>query len=325
MNILITGATGFVGSHLAELLYQKGHDLFLLVRNPRKARQFNLQGNFIQGDLSENSIQEWTQKLPKELDLIIHTAGIVHSFSDKDFSTINTKASLNLFMTLEKLYPSLKIIFISSLAAFGPTPLECQTLTEASDQKPVSKYGHSKKEVEDFLKSRYQKRSLIINPPMVIGPRDVAVLDIFKMVRDRLVLVAGLDGLEKEYSFINVFDLVAFIEASIEKNLNGQFFVSHPKVITTNDLISTISYQMQKKPLILKIPNPLLKILVNTLALINKVAPLSIRLTPDKLNELGPKRWVCDGTQASKTYCYQWDLEKTVEVTLKDYLNRQWL
>ena len=79
MKILVTGSTGFVGSHLCQLLDKSGHEVYALVRNPSKAKEFNIPGHHIKGDLSSF---DWVATLPDDLDAVVHTAGIVHSGDD---------------------------------------------------------------------------------------------------------------------------------------------------------------------------------------------------------------------------------------------------
>ena len=93
MKILVTGATGFVGSHLCEELSRKGHQVYGLVRNPKKLKDFNFQGIVIKGDLNLEQDWQWIDEIPSDLDAIIHTAGIVHSFQTEHFFDVNSKAT----------------------------------------------------------------------------------------------------------------------------------------------------------------------------------------------------------------------------------------
>ena len=111
MKILITGATGFVGSHLNERLRSEGHETFLLVRNEKKAKEFNLEGNFISGSLSADKELQWLSHLPEDLDSVVHVAGIVHSPKNEDFVNINTLGTKNLFKQLHDKY-NLSLIHI---------------------------------------------------------------------------------------------------------------------------------------------------------------------------------------------------------------------
>ena len=81
-KVLVTGASGFVGSHLCETLSKQGYEVYGLIRNP-KSQDYSF--TVIKGDLSLKSIQSWINELPEDLDTAIHTAGVVHSFSKEVF------------------------------------------------------------------------------------------------------------------------------------------------------------------------------------------------------------------------------------------------
>ncbi len=329
MKICITGATGFVGSHLYEACLKEGHEALGLARNANKWRHFNLPGEPLKGDLSIESIRSWVQELPSDLTHVVHTAGIVHSFHKEKFFEVNTEATKDLFHALKDRYPKLHFVFISSLAAMGPS------LNGAHDESdplvPTSLYGESKKQAEEFLKNHLpQDWSLtIIRPPMVIGPRDPAVLDIFKMVKRRLVLETGLGGRHKKYSFVCVHDVVGIIMKALHQDHQNlaTYFTAHPHQTTFKEIITTISKQMNKSPIILPVPFVAIRTLAHTMAAVNKVKAIDFRLTPDKLHELYPDAWLCSGKRAEDdlNYDYKWDLQETLKLTLEDYQKRQWL
>lgn len=325
MKILVTGSTGFVGSHLCDLLKDAGHEVFSLVRTPKKAEEFNVQGQYIKGSLQANGELEWINDLPNDLEAVIHTAGIVHASDAKVFDKINNQASTNLVKNLEKRYKSLHFTFVSSLAAGGPT--EKNTLrTEAMEDGPVSEYGRSKNRAEKALKEIIPADWTYncIRPPMVIGPRDSAVLDIFKMVKSGVIVGPGLGFKNKEYSFICVNDLTMALKVITESQVSGTFYIGHEEVVSFEKLISTIGNQLKKKNLIhISVPAPVLK----TVAKISSMLPISSRLTTDKVNELLPMAWTCSNQLLTEKaqFTPSWNIEKTVEVTANDYIKRGWL
>lgn len=331
MKVLVTGATGFVGSHLCDLLESCGHEVYGLIRSTKKATQFNVPGTYVMGSLSHHSKNSWIEKLPSDLDAVIHTAGIVHSMNTDDFYKINTDCSLQLLEDLKEKYEQLNFIFVSSLAAAGPVNIG-ERKSEKEEAAPVSEYGKSKKLAEERIKELIPDhwKLSIIRPPMVIGPRDPAVLDVFKMISNGLVVTAGLRGHKNEYSFVCVYDLVETIKNCLTtNNLNSEtYFSSFPKVITLSELYESIKKSMSKKSLInIKIPSVLIVFIAKTLGVISKFIKVDIRLTPDKVNELLPPAWVCDATKSERelSMVYNWDLEKTVSATLEDYRDRDWL
>ena len=101
MKILITGANGFVGSHLCEKLLSEGHSVYALVRSLKKFTiQPHSQLKLIQGDLDQDKLF-WIDTLPTDLDTVIHTAGIVHSYSTDEFYRVNSIGTENLVNNLK--------------------------------------------------------------------------------------------------------------------------------------------------------------------------------------------------------------------------------
>ena len=294
MKLLLTGASGFVGSHLLEKLLKEGHQVYALVRSPEKLQNFN-QSNLIliKGDISQIN-PAWIDALPADLEACIHTAGIVHSYESYEFDRINHHASNELVKKLALKYPlNFKYIFISSLAAAGPCHID-EIKTESSIDLPVSAYGKSKKNAELDLRSLAPSAWLtsVIRPPMVIGPRDSAVLDIFKMVKGGIIVLPGIDSKNKLYSFVCVFDLIETISKVLNSPKSHFLYSSQEQTISFNELITNIKIQMKKKWIIyLPIPLFIIRILSKILYFFWKIYPHSIRLTPDKIFELQAHSW----------------------------------
>lgn len=318
MKIFVTGSTGFVGSHLCRRLLELNHEVYGLVRNKKKLDNEQLNIKPIIGSLSYKNENTWLNQLPKDLDIIIHVAGIVHSFNKQDFININTKATEQLISDFKNNSPKSKLIFISSLAAAGPG-----VKSETDPLTPVSAYGESKKQAELLLPKNMN--ITIIRPPMVIGPSDPAILDIFKMVKSKIILTAGKEAKYNKYSFVCVFDLVEAIINSLDKetNVTEDFFIAHENIVSFEQIIKTISNVMDKKVIYLAVPIRLLKFVANILCKL----PFDFRLTPDKINELIEPSWVCkNGKSLSKLKMkYKWNLKETIEVTYQDYKKRNWI
>ena len=315
MKILVTGSTGFLGSHLCELLKQSGHEVYAQARNKKKFQMFKVQGHFIQGDLETEKANQWVSKLPEDLDVVVHAAGIVHSFKEGSFYKINTEGTKQLVEDLKIKYPKLHFIFLSSLSAAGPSLKN--PVDEKTTEEPVSHYGRSKLLAEKTILNEAPKEwSLsIVRPPMIIGPRDEGVLDIFKMVKGGIALKAGMAIKTKMYSFICIFDVTKFILKLIQKETQHRetYFISHSKLISFEDLVHGIKEARKQKLLwTLPIPLLLLKSLARLFKLCHQLFSLNFRLTPDKVSELIPSEWTCSPQKAFREFDFDvdWDLRK---------------
>lgn len=330
MNILVTGASGFVGTHLCNRLLKDGHHVFALVRTPSKLNEVEAHERLtiIQGDLDHKELS-WISLLPNNLHACVHTAGIVHSYVTEQFFQTNAKCTSNLVENLKLRYSSLHFVLISSLAAAGPS-MGPEIRSEDDLDFPISIYGRSKKKAEDYLRelAPIEWTLSIIRPPMVIGPKDPAVLDIFKMVKGKGVLLPGRNAREKMYSFVCVFDLVETITRIIDYGKSGPYYSSHPHTVSFQELIQEIKKQMGIR-FIIHIPLPLffVKFIAFILHFIHRIFPHSLRLTPDKYYELAATNWTCSGKKSETvlSQVYHYDIEKTIAVTLEDYRRRNWI
>lgn len=329
MKILITGANGFVGSHLCEKLLKDGHEVFALVRSPDK---FTVAENsrliVIKGDLDQDTLS-WVESLPADLETCIHTAGIVHTYLPEEFYRVNAVGTENLVNSLKKRFINLHFILISSLAASGPS-LGTSSRSEDDMDFPISVYGRSKKKAEDLLATNAPAswQLSVIKPPMVIGPRDPAVLDIFKMVQSGIILLPGHNSKSKLYCFVCVFDLVETIVLVAKQKKKGIFFSSNPQVISFEQLILEIKKQLKKNWIIyLPLPLILVRLLAMVLNFFYRLFPHNLRLTPDKYHELAATNWTCNGGKSEKELgqVYNYDLQRTITVTLIDYKTRKWI
>lgn len=326
MKVLVTGSTGFVGSHLCEELVNQGHEVYALVRSTTKAQKLNLPGNYINGDLDKESIKKWIKDLPRDLDCVIHTAGIVSAKHSMTFALTNQIATEELISKLSEHYQQLHFILISSQAAAGPAIAQT-SIDESHECRPVSAYGHSKLAAETAVKelSPATWSTTIIRPPMVIGPRDTAVLDVFKMVKSKLVTGPGFNFKKKRYSVVNVFDLVSAIIlcANQDSAKHETYFVTSVDEVTFEELINQISNALGiEKVFFLGVPIWALRVAAGVLYTL----PIHLPLTGDKVNELAQNNWLCSNTKIKALgFTPAHDLKSTIEMTAKDYQSRNWL
>ena len=337
MKVLVTGASGFVGSHICELLDSLNYEVYALVRDPKKMEGLQFKGKIIQGDLNASSYHDFMSQLPSDLDALIHTAGIVHSFDEELFYQVNTEPSVRLLKAVRNFKPRsgrhFKFIFVSSLAAMGPSK-RGKPLSEKSWPKPVSHYGKSKLRAEQemhMLIDKYHHADLVIlRPPMIIGPRDTGVLEIFKMVKKGILLNTGALASKKEYSFISVFDFAKLTERALKLKAPGYkvYLTAHPRIITLEELVNESKILLERnKVRQLQLPFFVLKTAAQLLSTLNNFSPVNARLTPDKLKEIAPSSWTCASEKLEKDFQYRFEdsLRSILEQTISDYQKRGWL
>jgi nucleoside-diphosphate-sugar epimerase len=202
MKILVTGGTGFVGSHLiGELLKEKENTVYALIRDRKKLDSFNFKGEItvIAGDLFES------EAFPADIELVFHLAALTKVVSPKEFIHSNHDGTRSLLDKLRPLSKLRKVVLLSSLAAVGPNR-QSHCLREDMPENPVSLYGKSKLAQEKIFREYCPAPYIIIRAPIVFGPGDLDMLAIFRILGKGILLALGRN--ERHDSIIYVKDLV---------------------------------------------------------------------------------------------------------------------
>jgi nucleoside-diphosphate-sugar epimerase len=293
MKALITGATGFIGSHLAGALIREGFDVACLVRNPANLRFLeDINAGIIKGDCTDRGS---LADAVKGVDYVFHLAGLTKACSEADFFNANVKGTENIVQAvLENNSHIKRFVYLSSLAAAGPS-CDGRPLKEDSEPAPVSVYGKTKLEGEKIVLAHNKNMPVtVIRPPAVYGPRDRDLLIFFKMVKSGLIPYWG----KCYYSFIYVEDLInGIILSALSRDAEGEiFFVSDGNIYSTNDIIEAISDALQRRPIKLNIPRFVMPLLG---FISEKTKGVSI-INTDKIKEMRHSYWICDATRAAE-------------------------
>lgn len=290
MKALITGGTGFIGSHLAEALIKEGYDVYCLVRDLSNKKWLEgLEVKFIVGDCCNRASLEQI----RDFDYIFHLAGLTKASSWEEFYRANVKGTENIVDIALRNNPGLKrFILLSSLAAAGPSE-NGRPKCEDSPATPVSAYGRSKLMAEEVV-SRAKGRMpfTILRPTAVYGPRDRDFYLFFKMINAGIMPYFG----KSYYSLIYVEDLVRGILLGALKPEAEEkiYFLADGEISTSDDIATVIAQSLQKKPIKLPVPR-------NLMPLIGKVASRIAKnsiINNDKLIELKYTYWICDISKA---------------------------
>jgi nucleoside-diphosphate-sugar epimerase len=177
MKALLTGGTGFIGSHMAEALAAAGVEVHALVRDPARLKCLSrVDVHLLAGDLAS------VPALPPGLDWVFHLAGQTKALKKKDYYNVNQKGTASFFEALARQGQRPKIIHVSSLAAAGPSNKPAGR-NEEEIPAPVSPYGRSKLAGEGEALARKDRFPLtIIRVGAVFGPRDSDFLKFFRSV-----------------------------------------------------------------------------------------------------------------------------------------------
>jgi nucleoside-diphosphate-sugar epimerase len=178
---LVTGGTGFVGSHLVERLLSQGYSVRCLLRYPNKRRWLgNLPVEVVQGDIT---VPDSLPKAVEGVDAVIHLAGLTKAKSPEDFYHFNGTGTRNLLEAcVNAKSPPRRFVYCSSQAAVGPSP-PGHPMTGKDTSYPLTDYGKSKLEGEqEVIRIGSGIETVILRPSAVFGPRDTDVFIYFKIL-----------------------------------------------------------------------------------------------------------------------------------------------
>ncbi len=328
-KILVTGASGFVGSHLVEEALGRNMEVYAGVRKT-SSRQFLKDGriHFFEMDFSDK--KELTEKLKaNKFDYIIHNAGVVSVPKLEDYYRINYEFSKNFIEAINdsKNVPD-KFTYISSLASYGPASGEdlSDFLKENDKRKPINTYGKSKLKTEYYLAQQNDFPYVIIRPGGVYGPREKEILVFFKLINKNIEGYIG--SRDQHLAFIYVKDLAKVVlDATVSPHSQKAYFVSDGKHYTQWDLGKYAKRILNKKTFRVHVPIGLVRSIAWLLEQPAKITGNYPALNLEKVNILESMNWKCDIEPLKKDLGFEpeYDLEKGLEETLAWYKENNWL
>jgi nucleoside-diphosphate-sugar epimerase len=303
MRILVSGASGFIGSGLVTELAAQGHEVCALMRQGASSEFLKgVQFTRITGDLRD---LDSLNRACSDVDAVIHLAGLTSAKDREEYFKFNAEGTKNLALAASRSKNVKKFVYVSSLAAAGPS-IGLAPKTESDPDHPVSFYGESKLRGELYLEELKGKLPyLIIRPPMVYGPRDRNILIFFKSIQKNWMPIMPSKSTtgHKYYSSIHVDDLIQSLILSLnapkEAFENGErFLVSDGHIYTYERIMSIISHELGVKPIRVKVPVALVAGIFKAGTFLGKIVGKDIPFTEDKLEQLLPDYWICSSQKA---------------------------
>ncbi len=329
-NILITGATGFIGRHLVKLFVEKGYIVYAGVRSssPIDVLPQN-QVHLVYLNLSnETELVQWFSRENIVFEHIIHCAGITKTCKKQLFHTINYQYTQYLVRAIEKTQVLKgKFLYISSLASFGSGDEKTmQPLREDQKPQPVSAYGKSKYLSEQFLKNESSLNYLIMRPTGVYGAAEQDYYQVYKSIKAGLEFY--ISSSQQAISFIHVEDLSCLIYDALQSPIvNQSYFVSDMQHYTTQYFNQLLKKELGKKTIRLVFPKSLIWIIALIVEKIACVWGKVPTLNTEKYYEISARNWLCDSSSLKRDFNFQprYLLEEGLHETLKWYRQEKWL
>jgi dihydroflavonol-4-reductase len=325
MKALVTGANGFLGSHLVDRLLKEGWEVHVLIRKSSNIQW--LMGKKIQyhfGGLTEDL--SGLERGLVGVDVCFHVAGIIQP-KKGDHYGMNSEGTANLLASALKVNPKIKrIVVISSTAARGPK-LENSLATEKEECHPLTEYGKSKREAENVAIQHFEKLPItIIRPPVIYGPRDTLLYRYFWLSRRGVTLLPGWNtGL---MNLVYVDDLVEglFLVSQKPEAVGEIFYMGSAENLLVGNVAETVGRSVRKKRIHIKIPNFILYLAAWFSNLVSSFSKKHPFIKTSQLDRFSHAHWGLDISKASRILNYrpQTPLKRGAETTAAWYIDQGW-
>ncbi len=331
MKILVTGASGFIGSFIVEEALRQGMETWAAVR-PSSSKRYLQDKRIHFINLNLSSKDELTTQLEgHEFDYVVHAAGATKCLHAEDFYKVNTEGTRNLVDALVTLKMPLKrFVFVSSLSVFGAIHEEqpYQEITEQDTPKPNTAYGKSKWEAEQYLDSLgIQFPYIILRPTGVYGPREKDYFLMAKSISQHIDFSVGYK--RQDITFVYVQDVVQAVFLALERGKNGRkYFLSDGDVYQSATFSNLLHHELGEKWLVrIKAPIWLLRVITFFGEYIGRATGKMSALNNDKYNILKQRNWRCDIEPAVDELGFhpQYPLDRGVKLAVKWYKENKWL
>jgi nucleoside-diphosphate-sugar epimerase len=325
MKALVTGGTGFIGSHLVDELLNRGYEVRCIVRDTSNLKWLDGKDvEIFKGSLFDI---DFLKKAIKDVDYVYHIAGVTKGKNYQDYYRGNVETTQNLLEACLENQKLKKFVLASSLAAVGPGD-DAIPVDETRPYNPITSYGKSKAEAEKVTLSFKDKLPItIVRPPSVYGPRDTYTFELFKYVKFGFLPVVLSD--DQILSLVYVSDLVdGFILAGENEQAIGEiYFISSEKIYTWKEIEEAVLKALDKKVFRIKIPAPILYSVSFISELIFKLQKKASPLNLEKIKDVRQKNWACSIEKAKKELGYtpKVSLEEGMRITINWYVENKWL
>ncbi|MEE8575716.1 MAG: SDR family NAD(P)-dependent oxidoreductase [candidate division Zixibacteria bacterium] len=296
-SILITGGNGFIGSRLCHFFIEKGWRVIASVReNSDLSLLDKLPVELRHGDITK---PETLTEMVVDVDVIIHNAGLIKARNKDTFYAVNVEGTKNLFEVVLSNKKLQKIVYVSSLAAAGPSS-KGKPLTEAQECNPITLYGRSKLAGEQAALSFSDRLNVtVVRPPAVYGPGDREVFSFFQTLFYHVKPLLGNSS--RRVQMVHVEDLCRGIyQATVSETESGAvYFICENRSYKYGELVSLLHKASGKRAIPLVIPGSLLKVIAALSERLFRSVGATPMLTVEKANEL-LAWWEIDTTLASE-------------------------
>jgi nucleoside-diphosphate-sugar epimerase len=319
---VVTGGTGFVGSHVVDALLEAGYRVRCTVRSTSRLRWLEgkaierVEADLLGGDLSD---------AVADADVVVHSAGLTRG-SARALWAANQEGTRKILKASAEAGNRVRFVFISSQAAGGPSrpgrPREEEELPE-----PRNDYGRSKLAGEsEALLHGNGMEIVVLRPVAVYGPRDEDTLPIFQMAARGVIAVPGLRP--RYLQMVHVRDLANAVRLAIETPaaVGRTYFIGHPEILTWRQVAEAMATAVGRRVRMLRIPSAVF-LGVGALGELFGTARRPGQLDRRRAMDLSERAWTCkvDRAMDELNWRPRYDSERGLLDTAKWYRERGWM
>ena len=322
--VLVTGAAGFVGSHLVDALLARGVPVRALVRPETDRRWLDpARVGFALGDVGDPAGEEALVRAASGCDFVYHVAGITQARTRGAFTRINAEGAGRVARAAARAAVP-RFVLVSSLAAGGPAR-SGRPRNEDDPDAPAGAYGESKRAGE-LLATEAFGPIVTVRPPAVYGPRDAAFVLLFQMADRGFLPLPG--GLAQRLSLVHARDLAqALVLAGERAPAGARYYVASGPPVTSAELADAIGRALGRKPLRFGVPSVMLKAAVGCAEAWARATGRPVRLTRERLADWTEPDWTVDDTRARTElgYAPSKGIEAGIAETAAWYRSAGWI
>jgi nucleoside-diphosphate-sugar epimerase len=326
VKTLVTGATGFIGSHLVEQLVARGDEVRCLVRSTSDTHWLGtLPVEIMVGDFFQ---WESLRQALAGVRIVYHAAGVTKARDKRAYWRVNLDATRRLLDATLKFAESIeRFVYVSTQAAVGPsyngTPVDEKTVPH-----PIDIYGRSKKAAEEACLEFAGKLPItIIRPAAVYGPRDHDTFVLFRWLDRGILPIIGSEN--KRFALIHARDLVEGILAAVEheRAIGQTYLLANQDCPSWGELFSVATQVVGKKLIKWRIPNFSIYVVAAAAEPLSRITGRAALFSFEKAKELIQGSWSCDVGKAKRELGFEpkTPVLEGMRATMEWYRREGWL
>ncbi len=302
-RVLITGGTGFVGSHLLETLTPQPFHLRALVRKADDVARLSARGvECMQGDMNDAAA---LARALADVDVIFHIAAVTKAHAAIVYERVNGQGTRALVEAI-RAAPSRprRLVYLSSLAAVGPAR-DGRPLGIDAEPRPLTAYGRSKLAGELACRALMDESEVVVlRAPVVYGPRDRDFFLLFQLaMRGVFLMPRGAGGL---LQLIHVHDLVdALIRAATRAEVSGIYHIAEARSYSRAELATGIAHALGRRVRTVGVPHWVVRLAARCSEWGAAMMGRTTIFNRDKVQELLAPSWLCETAAARQDLCFE--------------------